>query len=58
MRDGIENGPQNPQDSAWLLGPTDVAAIRAGGALLDLLAAGERPDDTSELREVQDGDAR
>jgi hypothetical protein len=37
--------PTLPTDPApWLLGPTDLAAVLADDHLLDLLAAGERPD--------------
>jgi hypothetical protein len=30
--------------STWLLGPVELAAIRADDRLIDLLAAGERPN--------------
>lgn len=51
---------------AWLLGPADLAAIQADDELLDALAAGEQPDESTPrgaqlaawLREVNDGGAR
>jgi hypothetical protein len=34
--------PHNP--APWLLGPAEIAAIRADNALINRLAGGERPD--------------
>ena len=40
--------PSDEPHPAWLLTPTDLAAIGAAPALLHRLAAGERPDDASD----------
>src|SRR4051794_29295805 len=57
-----------PSPSAWLLGPAELAAIRADAGLRDRLARGEQPSEDDPdpaarllgawLREVEDGGAR
>jgi hypothetical protein len=44
MSDRTEIDPQNPQNSPWLLGPADLAAVRTDDALLDALTCGEVPE--------------
>jgi hypothetical protein len=43
MPDRTEIDPQNPQNSPWLLGPADLAAVRTDDALLDALTRGDVP---------------
>jgi hypothetical protein len=56
----------NPPHPAWLLGPSDLAAIHADHRLRDRLGAGEQPDESDPvggllaawLREVANGGTR
>jgi hypothetical protein len=58
--------PSDEPHPAWLLTPTDLAAISADPALLHRLAAGEQPDESNPvggllaawLREVANGGNR
>jgi hypothetical protein len=61
VEDRTDHNPDSP--AAWLLGPADLAAIRADNALLGYLATGGEPDPTDPvgallaawLREVANG---